>query len=82
MVGRITLRHADGAVASIPLDHPGLTDGWWAPEWHDTATLRRWTNGHATLPVETQGPAMLEIEVAATMDYVLEAEPAPLRLAA
>lgn len=80
MVARITLRHADGTVAPIPLDHPGLDAGWWAPEWHDAAILRRWTNGQARLPVDTHGPVVLEIEIAATMDYALDAP--PLRQAA
>lgn len=80
MVGRITLRHADGDVSVLPLDHPGLRNGWWAPEWHDPTALRRWTNGHATLPVQAQGPVLLEIEITGTMDYALDTP--PLRMAA
>jgi ELWxxDGT repeat protein len=82
MVARITLRHADGWVVSIPLDHPDLTDGWWAPEWHDATTLRRWTRGHATLPIDTQGPVVLEIEIAGTLEYAQAVAPMPLRQAA
>ena len=82
MMARITLRHVDGTVTSIPLDHPGLTEGWWAPEWHHTTALRRWTKGHAPLPINTQGPVVLDIEIAGTMAYELNAEPMPLRQAA
>ena len=82
MVARITLRHGDGSVTSIPLDHPELIEGWWAPEWHDANALRRWTQGQAALPIETKGPVVLEIEIGGTLEYALEAEPAPLRLAA
>jgi hypothetical protein len=79
MIGRITLRGSDGSVAPLPLDHPGLGAGWWDAEWHDAATLRRWTDGRAVLPVG-EGMAVLEVEVSATLDYAI-AE-APLRLAA
>ena len=69
-------------MTSIPLDHPELIEGWWAPEWHDANALRRWTQGQAALPIETKGPVVLEIEIGGTLEYALEAEPAPLRLAA
>ncbi len=82
MVARILLRHPDGAVTSIPLDHPGLTAGWWAPEWHDAIALRRWTQGRAELPIDAQGPVMLEITFGSTLAYAVDLQPPPLRQAA
>lgn len=78
MVSRMTHRTLDGTRHPIPLDHADLdgTDrdqGWWAPEWHGNDTLRRWTNGHARLPVQGEA-SVLEIEIGATLDYPLGAE--------
>jgi hypothetical protein len=59
-VERIVLRSADD-VRDVPVDHPSLTSGWWAVESSGTS-LRRWTDGNATLPVPMMaGPTMLEI---------------------
>jgi collagen type I/II/III/V/XI/XXIV/XXVII alpha len=59
-VERIVLRGAD-AVHEVPVDHPGLTRGWWAVEPRGTA-MRRWTDGNAVLPLPMMdGPTMLEI---------------------
>lgn len=69
MVGRLTWRGPDGEITPIPLDHPALNAGWWAPEWHDAATLRRWTDGRATLPIDTTRPGVLEVDVADTLPY-------------
>jgi hypothetical protein len=45
----------------VPLDHPGLTLGWWKQEGSGE-TLRRWTNGAAVLPLSVMElPKMLEI---------------------
>ena len=59
-VERIVLRDAH-EVREVPVDHPGLAQGWWAVERNGTA-LWRWTDGDAvlTLPA-SDGPAMLEI---------------------
>src|SRR5262245_24280061 len=42
-VTRITLINSDD-VRDVPVDHPGLTKGWWAVEREGKA-LRRWTDG-------------------------------------
>jgi hypothetical protein len=46
-VEQIVLRGAS-EVRAIPLDHPGLSQGWWAVERDGTA-MRRWTDGDAEL---------------------------------
>lgn len=58
-VRAITLRRA-GQREVVPLDHPGLCDGWWQPE-RDGRTMRRWTDGAAVLPLPEGGPAVLEV---------------------
>jgi hypothetical protein len=59
-VERIMLRGA-GEVREVPVDHPSLARGWWDVESSD-ATLRRWTDGNAVLPLPVlDGPIMLEI---------------------
>ncbi len=51
-------------VLDIPLDHPSLTQGWWAVE-REGDLLRRWTGGAAVLPLPAlDGPAILEIAIA------------------
>lgn len=60
-VRRIRL-HQDGAIRDLPLDHPGLRDGWWDLETNGHATWR-WTNGDAALPIGT-GPARI-VEITA-----------------
>jgi antigen 43 len=58
---RIVLRGTD-AVQEIPLDHPELTQGWWAIE-RDDGTMRRWTSGEAVLPLPMSDTAtILEID--------------------
>ena len=51
-VKRIVLRGADD-VREVPVDHPDLTQGWWAVE-RDGKIMSRWTDGEAVLPL----PAM------------------------
>ena len=55
------------------MDHPGLSQGWWAVEHNDTA-LRRWTNGDAVLPLpDSNDPTVLEIHAASSgMAYVVD----------
>ncbi len=63
-VERIVLRTAEGQL-DLPLDHPDLSQGWWAVE-RDGTTMRRWTNGDAMLPLPPfAGPAILEIRASA-----------------
>jgi hypothetical protein len=74
-IARIVLRSADG-MCEVPVDHPGLARGWWAVE-RDGQVMCRWTNGEAVLPLPAMnGDAMLEVHLAGTMTYIVEAEPA------
>jgi len=66
MVSRLVLRGPDGHDTPIPLDHPALAEGWWAPEWHASSVLRRWTDGGATITLERAGGRLLEVVVAET----------------
>jgi VCBS repeat-containing protein len=68
MVSRLTLLTGDG-VETIPLDHPSFSDGWWAAEWHGATVLRRWTDGQARLPIQTDGPTLLEVELGSMLAY-------------
>ena len=71
-VKRIVLRCA-GELREIPVDHPDLTRGWWAVE-RDGQVMSRWTDGEAVLRLPaTSGIAMLEIHLAGSMTYVLDA---------
>ena len=71
-VARLVLRGADD-LREIPVDHPDLTIGWWAVE-RDGQIISRWTNGEAVLPLPAmRGDAMLEIHLAGTMTYVVDA---------
>ena len=59
-VERIALRSGHD-VQDVPLDHPSLSQGWWAVECNN-AMLRRWTDGDALLPLPPMdGPVMLQI---------------------
>jgi hypothetical protein len=73
-VKRIVLRGSN-ELREIPMDHPGLTKGWWAIE-RDGQVMSRWTDGDAVLPLpeRVSGHAMLEIHLAGTMTYAVEAE--------
>ncbi len=71
-VKRIVLRSAD-EVREIPVDHPDLTEGWWAVE-RDGQVISRWTNGEAELPLPAMsGPVMLEFHLAGSMTYTVDA---------
>jgi hypothetical protein len=57
---RIVLRGAS-EMREVPLDHPDVSQGWWAVERAGTA-LCRWTGGDAVLPLPAMdGATMLEI---------------------
>jgi Hint domain len=73
-VKRIVLRGTD-ELREVPVDHPDLTRGWWAVE-RDGQMISRWTNGEAVLPLPAmRGPVMLEIQLAGTMIYAVNAAP-------
>ena len=56
-----------------PVDHPDLANGWWAVE-RDGQAISRWTNGEAVLPLPAMsGNVMLEIHLAGSMTYVVDA---------
>jgi len=73
-VKRIVLRTAN-EVSEVPMDHPGLTEGWWAVE-RDGQVMSRWTDGDAVVPLPAMsGDVMLEVHLAGSMTYVVEAAP-------
>jgi len=79
-LSRITVS-IDGECLDVPLDHPGLRDGWWDVE-HDGPAMRRWTNGDAALPLPTfQATAVLRLECAGRLSYPVPAAEARIRLA-
>jgi hypothetical protein len=73
-VERIVLRGAS-ELREIPVDHPGLSQGWHAVE-RDGVVLHRWSTGDAVLQLPTLGgPTMLEIHANnGGMGYVVEAD--------
>ena len=82
-VKRIVLRGMD-ELREIPMDHPGLTTGWWDIE-QDGQIMSRWTDGEAVVPLPAMsGHVMLELYLAGSMTYAVNAAPeaAPARPAA
>jgi collagen type I/II/III/V/XI/XXIV/XXVII alpha len=69
-VSQLTLKRGTN-VEPIPLDHPSMSAGWWDVE-RDHDTHWRWTDGDAVLAFSGVGPAVLEITLADTLDYVVE----------
>jgi Hint domain len=77
-VERIAIRSAH-EVRAIPLDYPGLTQGWWAVEQNGTEQ-RRWTDGGAVVPLPAlRGPAMLEITASSSGMVYVPSSGAPSR---
>jgi hypothetical protein len=69
-LSRIVLHAGGGECWAIPVDHPALTDGWWAPE-RDEKSLWRWTCGRALILLPATGDAAtLEINVVSSVTYV------------
>ena len=68
-VSLMTLRRG-ADIEPIALDHPNLSHGWWDLE-RDRASLWRWTDGDAVVPLSGAGPAVLEIVVTDSLDYPL-----------
>jgi Hint domain len=70
-VKRLVLRGAD-ETREVPMDHPDITQGWWAVE-HDGPIMSRWTDGDAALPLPTmRGSVILEIHLAGAMTYAMD----------
>ena len=67
-IRRITVWH-NAQYKDIALDDPRLVDGWWDVERHD-ASIWRWTNGDAALPIEGDR-LMVEIAVSGISLYSL-----------
>jgi hypothetical protein len=68
------LRGADD-LREVPVDHPDLTRGWWGIE-RDGQVMTRWTDGEAMLPLPAmRGIIMLEIHLAGSMIYAVDAAP-------
>jgi hypothetical protein len=73
-VKRIVLRGTD-ELREVPMDHPGLSAGWWDIE-RDGQMMSRWTDGDAVVPLPKMGgPVMLELHLAGDMLYAVEAGP-------
>ncbi|MGD0429710.1 MAG: Hint domain-containing protein [Acetobacteraceae bacterium] len=70
MVRRLRLRLGQD-VRDLAVDGPMLDQGWWAVE-RDAEGPCRWTNGDALLPVI--GGGVLEVELAASMEYAVMVE--------
>lgn len=60
-----------GMVHDVPLDHPGLTVGWWALEGCETDAWR-WSIGDSVLPVGTGSARIIEITAGCLDAYLLE----------
>ena len=70
MVRRLRLRLGQD-VRELAVDGPMLHQGWWAVEPGSEGPTR-WTNGDALLPVT--GGGVLEVELAASMEYAVIVE--------
>ena len=58
-------------IEPIPLDHPSLSRGWWDAE-SSGATLWRWTDGDAEVPLSGTEPAVLEVVLSGGLDYPVD----------
>jgi antigen 43 len=81
-VSRIIVR-TTAAYQDVPVDHPGLADGWHAVE-KSGGSQWRWTNGNAIIPLAAmQEPVVVEVQFTSLSAYVLrDATRQPARLAA
>jgi antigen 43 len=70
-VKRIVVRSGEDLM-DIPADHPALREGWYKAEG-DAATIWRWTDGNARLPIASHSEAMtVEVHVGITAAYPAE----------
>jgi hypothetical protein len=59
---------------TIPIDHPGLVEGW-----HDVEPDGRWTNGRAVIPDDfLRGGRKVDIRMVATLAYPLSGTSRPV----
>jgi antigen 43 len=65
----VTLRDRTGETV-LGADHPALRDGWHAPEHGADGAVWRWSAGNASLPIQAEGPCMVEITVSETATYI------------
>lgn len=79
-VERIVLRSAT-EMQEVPIDHPDLSEGWWAVE-RNGSELRRWTDGDAALPLPLSNTAMMVDIYATNSGMLYPASPEGLRFAA
>ena len=71
-VKRVVLR-GTGETREVPVDHPNLSQGWWAVE-QDGPMMSRWTDGEAVLPLPAmRGHVILEIQTAGAMIFAVDA---------
>jgi len=72
-IGRISILGPDGDSEPLDLamDHPALSEGWWAAERFD-GQIVRWTTGAATIPIAWQGASVLRLRVVACSTYRLD----------
>jgi len=76
-VRSMVLRDRSGETV-LGADHPALTDGWHAVEHTPDGAPWRWSEGDAALPIVSDGPCVIEIDLSETTTYLDE----PLHLAA
>ena len=75
-VARAVLRSVS-EIQEVPLDHPKLSEGWWEVE-RDGASISRWTNGRALLPLPMLSEvATLEICFSGVMTYIIGSNESP-----
>ena len=70
-VRAMVLRDRPGETV-LGADHPALTDGWHAVEHSPDGVPWRWSEGNAALPIVSDGPCVLEIDLSETTTYVDE----------
>ena len=69
-------------VMDYPVDHPGLSEGWFGVEG-DGSPIWRWTDGDASLPITAnKDPLILEVQIALSHAYALESVSPARRVAA
>ena len=66
-VSRLALRYGQH-VEPVPLDHPLMSRGWWNVE-RDHASVWRWTDGDAVIPLPDARPAVLKVTLSDGLDY-------------